>query len=154
LVNLQEAEAATRLRAGVGPGRAKPAGKRPYPGGSPTASGVSFPGRRPAIFNAPPRNPHFTGRGELLAALRQQLTTTSTGTVVQAGAVYGLGAVGKTQLALEYAHRYAADYDLVWWIAAEEPVAIAGRLATWGTAAGPAGAVQPGRAGPGAVLGG
>jgi hypothetical protein len=129
LIGLEEADAAAQLRAGVGRGRAKPAGKRPYPGGPVRASGASFPGRRPAVFNAPPRNPHFTGRGDLLAALRQQLTQTSAGAVVQASAVHGLGGVGKTQLAIEYAHRYAADYDLVWWIPAEESLAIAGRLA-------------------------
>jgi tetratricopeptide (TPR) repeat protein len=128
LVGLEEAEAATRLCAGVGRARAKPAGKRPYPGRPPKAGGASFPGRRPAIFNVPPRNPHFTGRDDLLAALRRSLTETSAGAVVQASAVHGLGGVGKTQLAIEYAHRHASNYDLIWWIRAEQPLAIPGQL--------------------------
>jgi predicted ATPase len=44
-------------------------------------------------------------------------------------ALYGLGGVGKTQLALEYAHRFAADYDLVWWIDAKQLVLIPEQLA-------------------------
>jgi hypothetical protein len=80
------------------------------------------------VFNVPARNLHFTGRNELLQVLRTHLAEHATGAVVQAGAVHGLGGVGKTQLAIEYAHRYAADYDLVWWIPAEQPAAISGRL--------------------------
>jgi hypothetical protein len=59
--------------------------------------------------NLPARNPRFTGRNELLAELRQRLRAGEATLVVQA--LFGLGGVGKTQLALEYAHRFAADYD-------------------------------------------
>jgi hypothetical protein len=44
-------------------------------------------------------------------------------------ALFGLGGVGKTQLAIEYAHRYAADHWLVCWIDAEHPALIGAQLA-------------------------
>jgi tetratricopeptide (TPR) repeat protein len=129
LVGLEEAEAAARLRRGVDRGRVRPTGRLPFPGGPEKSAAASFPGRRPAIFQVPPRNPHFTGRHELLHALRQQLADTSAGVVVRASVIHGLGGVGKTQLAIEYAHRYAADYGLVWWLRAEQPATIPSQLA-------------------------
>jgi tetratricopeptide (TPR) repeat protein len=130
LVGIEEPLAAERLIAGVQSGRARPAAKRPFPGGRPAAAEVvRFPGRPPAIFSVPARNPHFTGRGDLLLIVRRQLAESTNSTVVQAEAVHGLGGVGKTQLVIEYAHRYASDYDLVWWIPAEQPATISERLA-------------------------
>ncbi len=65
------------------------------------------------VWNVPARNPGFTGRDDLLAEVRERLLAGDRA-VVQA--LYGMGGVGKTQLAAEYAHRFAGAYDLAWWI--------------------------------------
>jgi hypothetical protein len=75
----------------------------------------------PQIWNVPNRNADFTGRGIILDRLHDELTGDGTA-VVLARAVYGLGGVGKTQVALEYAHRFQADYRLIWWVNAEQPL--------------------------------
>jgi tetratricopeptide (TPR) repeat protein len=74
--------------------------------------------------------PTFTGRADLLDQLHQRLHPGQPAAViqVQAQALHGLGGIGKTQLALEYAHRRAADYDLIWWITAEPSAAIPSQL--------------------------
>jgi hypothetical protein len=77
-----------------------------------------FPTGQPKIWNVSARNAVFTGRDEAMERLRRQITGGST-TVILPVALHGLGGVGKTQLAREYAHRFGADYDLVWWINAE-----------------------------------
>ncbi|WP_426505190.1 FxSxx-COOH system tetratricopeptide repeat protein [Dactylosporangium sp. McL0621] len=81
-------------------------------------TGPRFPGALPAIWNLPQRNAAFTGRRDTLDRLRDRLSANIT--VVVPRALYGLGGVGKTQVAIEYAYRFAADYDLVWWISAEQ----------------------------------
>lgn len=76
----------------------------------------------PEVWNLPARNPHFTGRAGMLDEVHRRLGSGENALVVQA--LYGLGGVGKTQLALEYAHRFAADYGVIWWLDAEQPVLI------------------------------
>lgn len=75
-----------------------------------------FPGRRPLVWSPhmPRRNPYFTGRDEMLRELRRRLTTDVTALLPHS--LQGLSGVGKTQLAIEYAYRFGADYDIVWWI--------------------------------------
>lgn len=85
------------------------------------------PGGPRTVSNLPLRNPHFTGRAGALHEIRRRLQAGEDKLVVQA--LYGLGGVGKTHLALEFAHRFSADYDLVWWIAADQPVLIPDQLA-------------------------
>jgi hypothetical protein len=69
------------------------------------------------VWNVPPRNPRFTGRDAELGRLARGLAG---GSAVTVHSLHGLGGVGKTQLAAQYAHAHAGDYDVVWWVAAEE----------------------------------
>ncbi|MDF9810790.1 FxSxx-COOH system tetratricopeptide repeat protein [Streptomyces sp. SPB162] len=80
----------------------------------PAHSGPRFPGARPPVWSVPLRNMSFTGRSAMLDDVRERLRSTGAATLL-----HGMGGVGKTQLALEYAHRFMADYDVVWWISAE-----------------------------------
>jgi tetratricopeptide (TPR) repeat protein len=66
------------------------------------------------------RNPHFKGRGELLTKLQKKLCEIVPDQHNHRVALYGLGGVGKTQLALEYVYRHwqSKTYDRVYWISA------------------------------------
>jgi len=124
-----EGDARARLRRMVSAaitGRAKPTEPPEFPGAGRFAGRAvprepRFPGALPRVWKVPARNPNFTGREADLAAVRAALAARDRAVV---RALRGMGGVGKTQLATEFAHARAGDYDLVYWINAEEPTTI------------------------------
>jgi MinD-like ATPase involved in chromosome partitioning or flagellar assembly/tetratricopeptide (TPR) repeat protein len=89
------------------------------PGDSAARAYRRFPGQLPPVWNVPPRNSSFIGRTSELLELRDRLLASNIAAAVPQ-VLYGLGGVGKTQIAVEYAHRFAADYDIVWWLPADD----------------------------------
>ncbi len=61
------------------------------------------------------RNPFFTGREEVLSRLRQALDLGTTVALMQPQALKGLGGIGKTHTAIEYAYRYRDEYRVILW---------------------------------------
>lgn len=123
LVELEEPEAKSRLLAEVRRERAKPPIKPGYPSIHHSTKQPRFPASLPPIWNAPNRNLNFTGRDEILSGLHKQLREDGYTAVTQA--ISGLGGIGKTQIAIEYAYRFSHDYDVVWWMRSEEPATLA-----------------------------
>jgi hypothetical protein len=90
------------------------------------------PGASPVVWGGvPPRLTNFTGREDLLEQLSERLEPGAT-TAVLPQALHGLGGVGKSQLAVEYAYRHRSDFDVIWWIPAELPVQIQSSLVELG----------------------
>jgi tetratricopeptide (TPR) repeat protein len=65
------------------------------------------------------RNPFFTGREEDIQRLEEALAVSHTTALTQIQAISGLGGIGKTQTAVEYAYRHRDDYSAVFWTAAD-----------------------------------
>lgn len=102
-------------------------------------------GSVPVIWGGvPTRNKNFTGRDYILERLREGASSRVTAVLPTTGrphssesdpsnpipqGVHGLGGVGKTAIATEYAYRYQSEYDLVWWIAADQLPTARGSLA-------------------------
>jgi tetratricopeptide (TPR) repeat protein len=69
-----------------------------------------------------PRNEFFEGREAVIADLRKQLTKRRRAVLAQA--ITGLGGIGKTQTAVEYAYRYRDKYQAVLWLSAESTLSL------------------------------
>ncbi len=90
---------------------------------------LAAPTRRCATAAAGPihnlpfrRNEYFTGREQVLKDLRAAMTRKRAAALTQA--ISGLGGIGKTQTALEYAYRYAKYYQAIFWVKADSHLAL------------------------------
>ena len=77
----------------------------------------------PVVFQLPLANAHFTGREPLLARL-----AVGEGAVAITQAIAGMGGMGKTQLALAYAHQRRDQFDLIAWLNGSEAAVLDGEL--------------------------
>jgi tetratricopeptide (TPR) repeat protein len=76
------------------------------------------------------RSSLFVGRQRELRRLRDAVESHESAVVAQT--MHGLGGVGKTALALQYAHTFRGDYDVVWWISADSSESVTAGLAALG----------------------
>ncbi|HXR65901.1 MAG TPA: FxSxx-COOH system tetratricopeptide repeat protein [Ktedonobacteraceae bacterium] len=75
-------------------------------------------GKQPVWWKVPyPRNPFFTGRVSVLEQLHAAFLARQASVFMQS--LNGLGGIGKTQIMLEYAYRYAGAYEAIFWVAAD-----------------------------------
>jgi Tetratricopeptide repeat/NB-ARC domain len=85
-------------------------------------------GELPPVWNVPRHpNPYFIGREPMMAEVHRRLIAVDINR--RRVVLTGLGGVGKSQLAAEYAYRQRADYDLVWWVRSGQPTSLAADFA-------------------------
>jgi tetratricopeptide (TPR) repeat protein len=92
----------------------------PFPGDLPVGSYLPFK-----------RNPLFTGREADLISLAESLLNQNTSTIINQ-AIAGMGGLGKTQLAVEFAFRYGKFFRGVYWLNLANPESITGEIASCG----------------------
>ena len=102
-----------------------------------TSDSPAQPGPVPAVWgNVPQRIKNFTGREDILAKLHESpekvravLPEDPPPEDPLPHALQGLGGVGKTAVAIEYAHRYRSEYQLVWWVPSDQLALVRSSLA-------------------------
>lgn len=123
LHDLDQHEAVRRLlrRLAIDPAR---------PAVPPPTNAPRFPNEPPEILDIPRRNRRFTGRDAELERIHALLNGDAEHEAAASRLVlYGVTGTGKTQIAMEYAHRFGNDYDVIWWIDATHRANARERLA-------------------------
>ncbi|EHA52743.1 hypothetical protein MGG_16848 [Pyricularia oryzae 70-15] len=69
-------------------------------------------------------NAKFNGRDEVLATVNSALAPDMVASSHKSVALFGMGGVGKTQIALKYAYNSVNHFDVVMWVAADNAIAI------------------------------
>ncbi|MBL7487971.1 tetratricopeptide repeat protein [Frankia sp. AgB1.9] len=80
----------------------------------------------PIVWNLPGRLPRFVGRQDLLSMITSIFAEPAQ---IGVAVLEGMGGVGKSSLAIEFAHRHAASFDVVRWVPAEQPELVGQHLA-------------------------
>jgi tetratricopeptide (TPR) repeat protein len=88
----------------------------------------AMPARQPRNLPFASLGPLFVGRDKALDDLRAVLSA-GKGAAVVGRALHGLGGIGKTRLAIEYAWRYEADYSSLLFVRADDPATLDANLA-------------------------
>jgi hypothetical protein len=84
---------------------------------------------KPIVLPYPSIGPLFKGRENFLKQLRETLTRKGGGKTAIFNAVYGLGGIGKTRAATEYAWTYQDDYSALLFAIGETPEILRRNLA-------------------------
>ncbi|MDQ2713335.1 MAG: FxSxx-COOH system tetratricopeptide repeat protein [Chloroflexota bacterium] len=81
----------------------------------------------PASWTIPyRRNAYFTARDEVITSLFQAFHQEHN--VIQVQAICGLGGLGKTHTAVEYAYRYRTHYQAIYWLQADSPTILLSQI--------------------------
>ncbi len=89
---------------------------------------AAAPARQPRNLPFASLGPLFMGRDKALDDLHAALAA-GKGAAVVGRALHGLGGVGKTRLAIEYALRHEADYSALLFVRADDPATLDANLA-------------------------
>ena len=94
-----------------------PESKNEPPVSPPPSSSTGNPS---LIWHVPyPRDPYFIDSRDILSDLHEKFNENKTGSLTQPKTISGMGGLGKTATALEYAYRYSSDYHAVLWANAD-----------------------------------
>ncbi|KAJ2981226.1 hypothetical protein NUW58_g6738 [Xylaria curta] len=69
-------------------------------------------------------NTKFSGRKDLLDKIHNVLNLNSPSPMLKSMALFGMGGVGKTQIAVQYAYQNLQHFEVILWVAADNAIAI------------------------------